>query len=189
MEENEVITGVCPSYGDTFNTLMKVDVNKATGKKNDLTYVPWAIAWQELKKKFPEANYKVYENEKGWNYHTDGKTAWVKVGVTVNGLEHIEYLPVMSYKNDSIPLDIVTSMHVNKAIQRATVKAIARHGLALYIYAGEDMPEEADYLCAKCNQIFNDSFIAMKTYAAYHKYVCPDCLKQAQIEAKQKKGE
>ena len=67
---------------------------------------------------------------------------WVKTGVTIKGLEHIEYLPVMDYRNKSIPLDSVTSFDVNKAIQRSLTKACARHGLGLYIYAGEDLPEE-----------------------------------------------
>ena len=65
----------------------------------------------------------------------------MKTGVTIEGLEHIEYLPVMDYRNVSIPLDKVTSMDVNKAIQRSLTKACARHGLGLYIYAGEDLPE------------------------------------------------
>ena len=59
----------------------------------------------------------------------------------MNGIEHIEYLPIMDYKNNSIPLEKVTSTDVNKAIQRSLTKAVARHGLGLYIYAGEDLPE------------------------------------------------
>ena len=74
------------------------------------------------------------------NYFTDGKTCWVKVGVTVNGIEHIEELPVMNNKNQSVPVANITSTEVNKSIQRALTKAIARHGLGLYIYAGEDLP-------------------------------------------------
>jgi hypothetical protein len=65
----------------------------------------------------------------------------VKVGVTVNGLEHINYLPVMNFRNESIKKENVNMMDINKAIQRCTVKAIALHGLGLYIYAGEDLPE------------------------------------------------
>lgn len=57
-------------------------------------------------------------------------------------LEHIEYLPVMDMKNASIPLGQITSFAVNKAIQRAMVKGISRHGLGLFVYAGEDLPEE-----------------------------------------------
>lgn len=127
--------------GNYFEELNKIDVSGKTEKKNGLTYLSWAWAWGEVKKKHPEANYTVYENKDGLFYHTDGNTCWVKVGVTVNGIEHIEYLPVMDYRNASIPVSKVTSFDVNKAVQRALTKAIARHGLGLYIYAGEDLPE------------------------------------------------
>lgn len=125
-----------------FTKLNAIDVNEHTEKKGNLTYLSWAWAWAEVKKIYPEANYTIYENENGWFYHTDGKTAWVKTGVTINGIEHIELLPVMDYKNRSIPLEDITSTDVNKAIQRSLTKACARHGLGLYIYAGEDLPEE-----------------------------------------------
>lgn len=125
-----------------FNVLNTINVNEHTDKKGGLTYLSWAWAWAEVKKKFPEANYTVYEDENGCIYHTDGRTAWVKTGVTINGIEHIEYLPVMDFKNKSIPLENITSFEVNKAIQRSLTKACARHGLGLYIYAGEDLPEE-----------------------------------------------
>jgi len=127
-----------------FSELNAIDVNSHTEKKNGLTYLSWAWAWAEVKKKFPDAIYTVYENESGWCYHTDGKTCWVKTGVTVNGIEHIEYLPVMDFRNQSIPFEKVTSFDVNKAIQRSLTKACARHGLGLYIYAGEDLPEDAE---------------------------------------------
>ena len=125
-----------------FTELYGVNVNGHTEKKNNLTYLSWAWAWGEIKKIHPDATYTVYENADGWNYHTDGRTCWVKTGVTVNGIEHIEYLPVMDYKNKSISIENVTSFDVNKAIQRSLTKACARHGLGLYIYAGEDLPEE-----------------------------------------------
>ena len=124
-----------------FETLNNINVNGNTETKNGLTYLSWAWAWAEVKKNFPNATYTVYENAQGWCYHTDGKTCWVKTGVTIEGLEHIEYLPVMDYKNNSIPAEKVTSFDVNKAIQRSLTKACARHGLGLYIYAGEDLPE------------------------------------------------
>ena len=124
-----------------FNTLNGINVNGKTEQKNGLTYLSWAWAWGEVKKLFPDATYAIYENADGWCYHTDGKTCWVKTGVTVNGIEHIEYLPVMDFKNKSIPANAVTSFDVNKAIQRSLTKAVARHGLGLYIYAGEDLPE------------------------------------------------
>lgn len=124
-----------------FTELNEIDVSKKIEKKNGLSYLSWAYAWGELKKRYPEATYTIYENAQGLFYHTDGRTAWVKTGVTVNGIEHIEYLPVMDYRNSSIPVDKLTSFDVNKAIQRSLTKAVARHGLGLYIYAGEDLPE------------------------------------------------
>lgn len=127
-----------------FKELYSKDVSEYTEKKNGLTYLSWAWAWAELKKVHPDATYKVYEREDGCIYWTDGKTAWVKTGVTVNGLEHIEYLPIMNYQNKSIPLAQITSFEVNKAIQRSLTKAVARHGLGLYVYAGEDLPEDAE---------------------------------------------
>ena len=126
-----------------FNTLNSVNCNEHTEKKNGLTYLSWAWAWAEVKKRYPSANYTIYENADGWNYFTDGRTCWVKTGVTIEGLEHIEYLPVMDYRNASIPFDKVTSFDVNKAIQRSLTKACARHGLGLYIYASEDLPEDS----------------------------------------------
>ena len=125
-----------------FERLNAVNVNDKTEKKNGLTYLSWAWAWGECKKVDPNATYQIYENADGLFYHTDGRTCWVKTGVTINGLEHIEYLPVMDYKNQSIPVEKVTSFDVNKAIQRSLTKACARHGLGLYIYAGEDLPEQ-----------------------------------------------
>ena len=125
-----------------FEVLNNIDVGDKIEKKNGLSYLSWAWAWGEIKKRHPDAIYTIYENAEGLFYHTDGKTAWVKTGVTVNGIEHIEYLPVMDYKNKSIPIENITSTDVNKAIQRSLTKAVARHGLGLYIYAGEDLPEE-----------------------------------------------
>ena len=131
---------------DIFNTLFQIDVSDHIEKKNGLDYLSWAWAWAEVKKLYPRSFYTIYETLDGRNYFDDGKTCWVKTGVTVvdgdYSLEHIEYLPVMDYKNASIAKDKVTSFDVNKAIQRSLTKACARHGLGLYVYAGEDLPEE-----------------------------------------------
>ena len=126
-----------------FAELNALNVGDKIEKKNGLSYLSWAWAWGEVKKLHPDAQYRIYENADGWNYHTDGRTCWVKTGVTVAGIEHIEYLPVMDNRNKSIPAENVTSFDVNKAIQRSLTKALARHGLGLYIYAGEDLPEDA----------------------------------------------
>ena len=124
-----------------FRNLNAINCNEHTEKKGNLTYLSWAWAWQMVKSNYPEAIYTIYENPDGWNYFTDGKTCWVKTGVTIGGIEHIEYLPVMDARNLSIPFDSVCSTDVNKAIQRSLTKACARHGLGLYIYAGEDLPD------------------------------------------------
>lgn len=161
-----------------FESLNAVNVNEHTESKNGLTYLSWAWAWGELKKRYPDSYYTIYENKDGLFYHTDGKTAWVKTGVTVvfdivtdesrehREIEHIEYLPVMDFKNKSIPVDMVTSFDVNKAIQRSLTKAVARHGLGLYIYAGEDLPEGEETkpsgntffsTCSKCGAEITDA--------------------------------
>lgn len=130
-----------------FEQLNSIDVNEHTEKKNGLTYLSWAWAWAKVKKLYPDANYTIYERETQFgpvNYFTDGMTCWVKTGVTVLGLEHIEELPVMDLRNKSIRLENVTSFDVNKTIQRSLTKALARHGLGLYIYAGEDLPEQEE---------------------------------------------
>lgn len=129
-----------------FETLNAINVNDKIEKKNGLSYLSWAYAWGEVKKIYPDANYIIYERETvngPINYFTDGRTCWVKTGVIISSIEHIEQLPVMDYKNKSIPLNNITSFDVNKAIQRSLTKALARHGLGLYIYAGEDLPEES----------------------------------------------
>ena len=128
-----------------FTKLNNINVNEKTEKKNGLTYLSWAWSWGEVKKLYPDANYVIYERETEFgpvNYFTDGRTCWVKTGVIINGIEHIEELPVMDFKNKSIPLEVLTSFDINKTIQRSLTKAVARHGLGLYIFAGEDLPEE-----------------------------------------------
>lgn len=143
-----------------FEVLSAIDVSSKVQKKEGMSYLPWAYAWGTLKKHYPDSTYNVYKNEEGKLYHSDSTGCWVEVGVTVEGLEHIEYFPVFDPKMKTVkmegyiytvfdkwkkqevekkvkPLD---SMIVNKSIQRALTKAIARHGLGLYIYAGEDLP-------------------------------------------------
>lgn len=120
--------------------------NKKTGETIYLSFLSWANAWDQLKRIYPDANYKVYESEIGWNYFTDGRTCWVKVGVTVEGIEHVETLPVYDFNFNPIPYEQTTSDHVNTAIQRALTKAIGRHGLGLGLYAGEDLQDKDDDL-------------------------------------------
>lgn len=145
-----------------FLELNKIDVSSFVEKKNGMNYLSWAYAWQEIKAKFPDANYKIYERENGVIYWDDGRTAWVKTGVTINGIEHIEYLPIMDYRNQSIPVEKITSFAVNTAIQRSLTKACARHGLGLYIYAGEDLPVETAEKQAETKNILHEGLIDIK---------------------------
>lgn len=186
-----------------FEQLNSINVNGKTEKKNGLTYLAWAWAWSEVKKLFPDATYTIYEDANGCFYHTDGKTCWVKTGVTVNGIEHIEYLPVMDFKNKSIPVDTVTSFDVNKAIQRSLTKAVARHGLGLYIYAGEDLPDgekqqENDApICERCGnpitsikkrygEMWDVAEMARYSALKYNRVMCADCMKQTDREGKER---
>ena len=125
-----------------FKELSSVSIKGKTDKKGKFDYLSWATAWSLIKSEYPDAQRNVYESEHtGLNFFTDGKTAYVKVGITINGMEHIDYLPVMDYRNNSIAIDKVTSMDVNTAIQRSTAKAIAMHGLGLSLWIGEDTLE------------------------------------------------
>ena len=182
-----------------FAELYAINVNKYVEKKNGLSYVSWPFAWGEVKKLHPDATYTIYENADGLFYHTDGRTCWVKTGVTVNGVEHIEYLPVMDFKNRSIPVEQVTSFDVNKAIQRSLTKAVARHGLGLYIYAGEDLPEseapeEKPVPAPKCSDcggmlypvkkrdgtMWSVNDMAEYSRRRFDRCLCADCMKKAE---------
>lgn len=126
----------------TFLVLSNISVKDKIERKGNLDYLSWANAWALLKLNYPDAQRIVYEcPHTGFNYFTDGRFAWVKVGIVVNGVEHIDYLPVMDYRNNSIPMEKMTAMDVNKTIQRSTAKAIAMHGLGLSLWTGEDIPE------------------------------------------------
>lgn len=139
-----------------FETLYNLDLSEEQREKNGLLYLPWATAWGEVKKKFPDATYKiykqpikitqtkedtVYEREVLRPWFDDGRTGWVSTGVTINGIEHIEDLAIMDYKNKSIPADSIMSTDAIKSIQRSLTKACARHGVALNIYKGEEFAE------------------------------------------------
>tara|TARA_R110002167_G_scaffold351008_1_gene563374 strand:- start:1219 stop:1830 length:612 start_codon:yes stop_codon:yes gene_type:complete len=122
-----------------FKELSSVSIKDKTDKKGKFSYLSWATAWSMIKTEHPTAQRKVYESEHtGLNFFTDGKTAYVKVGIIINDMEHIDYLPVMDYRNNSISIEKVSSMDVNTAIQRSTAKAIAMHGLGLSLWIGED---------------------------------------------------
>ena len=123
---------------NVYKNLSAISVADKVEKKGAYPYLSWAWAWHYVKQEYPTANRIVYENEMGMPYFTDGKFANVKVGIVINDIEHIDYLPVLDNANRSIPLTKMTSFDVNNAIQRATAKAIAMHGLGLSLWIGED---------------------------------------------------
>ena len=146
-----------------FETLSSIDLTDKVKRKKDLVYLPWSTAWAEVMKVYPDSTFRVIPqivdnmgNERFW--HDDGRTGWVQVGVTIGGVEMIETLAVMNFKNMSIPADEITSTDANKAMKRCLVKACAMHGLGLYIYMGEDIPEvtaKIQELQAKCIETMN----------------------------------
>lgn len=198
----------------TFEELSRLNVSDKVEKKNNLAYLSWAFAWAELKKNFPDAAATVYEtqdtNGNTVNYFTDGRTCYVKVGIrlTPDGIETVEMLPVMDFRNASIPAAKVTSYDVNKTIQRCKTKAIAEAtGIGLYIYAGEDLPEEEPkaapapreekkltFTCSECGALIANTIgrngeeiaasdilsIAKKNYG---RPLCAPCMKK--IKAKE----
>lgn len=126
-----------------YKELSELPIKRLVEKKGGLDYLSWSNAWDMLKKQYPSTQRKVYECEAtGLNYFTDGLSAYVKVGIIVNDIEHIDYLPVMDFRNKSIPTAKMTSFDVSKTIQRATAKAIAMHGLGLSLWTGEDIPSK-----------------------------------------------
>ena len=154
-----------------FKDLFIINVNENKKAKGKFDYLSWVFAWAEIKKQHPLATYKVYETPAGLNYWDDKRTAWVKTSVSVyikvgeclREIEHTEYLPIMDFSNKSMPIDKITSFDVNKAIQRSLTKACARHGIGLYVYAGEDLPEEKEEVVKQREQGYIDFISKAKT--------------------------
>lgn len=134
-----------------FEVLSSINLSSKVEKRGNLSYISWANCWHAVKQHYPDVQRTVFETENGVNYFHDTQTAWVKVGVTINNIEHIEMLPIMDMRNASIRLEKITSYDVNKSIQRCTVKALALHGLALNIYFKEGFEEEPKPIVPKAN--------------------------------------
>ena len=131
------------SKDSVYLKLKAIDVRPKVEKKGRADYLSWAYAWDMAMTEYPDMQRIIYESEHtGLNYFTDGNTAYVKVGIIINGKEIIDMLPVMDHRNKSIPVEKLCSFEVNKSIQRATVKAIAMHGLGLSLWTGEDIPSQ-----------------------------------------------
>ena len=143
-----------------FDELNAINVNDKTEKKKsggtELTYLSWTWAWAEVKKRYPEAHYEIVMHD-GLPYVYDENTGYmVFTTVTIDGITHMMWLPVMDGANKAMKnqpytystkyngektVDAATMFDVNKTIMRCLVKNLAMFGLGLYIYAGEDLPE------------------------------------------------
>lgn len=141
-----------------FETLFSINVGNHIEKKNGLSYLSWPYAWAEVKKRFPDATYSVkLFGENNLPYVYDENTGYmVFTNVTINNLTHEMWLPVMDNFNKSMKsvkytyssnyrknacVEAASMFDVNKAIMRCLVKNLAMFGLGLYIYSGEDLPE------------------------------------------------
>lgn len=146
----------------TFDILNAVNVNEHTETKDTgkvkLTYLSWAWAWSEVKKRFHDASYEIIKFN-GLPYVYDDKTGFmVYTTVTIDGITHEMWLPVMDGNNramldhpyevktkyNSFTVQPATMFDINKTIMRCLTKNLAMFGLGLYIYAGEDLPEVSD---------------------------------------------
>ncbi len=139
-----------------FAKMLTVDVRKFVTTKQNQKYMSWVHAWQEFKRIYPDANYKVIYSEFGIPYTVTPLGIMVRTEVTANGETLPMHLPVMnnamksmkevSYtyqtKNGEKQVEPATMMDVNKAIMRCLTKNIAMFGLGLFIYSGEDAPEQ-----------------------------------------------
>jgi len=135
LKETIKVSGVDSYFSDLVKTPCEVE------KKGQFNYVSWAEAWKLLKLKYPDATSKVYENQEGLPYFSTLKGAFVKVGVKVKDIEHICWYPVLDNQNKEVKLENLDVFILNKSLQRALAKAIALHGLGLYVFKGEDLPE------------------------------------------------
>ena len=119
--------------------LLKINVNEHTEKKGNLTYLSWAWAWAEILKHDPQATWEAHEFNGAPVCFLPDNSALVKVSVIINNHSKTCWLPVMDHRNRAITSP--DSFAINTSIMRCLVKSIALHGLGLYIYAGEDLPE------------------------------------------------
>ena len=123
----------------TFMKLFKTDVSKYTEKKGKYNYLSWAHAVQELKKVCPTARWGVTKAEDGSPFFQTACGYFVEVWVDVDGVSLSQVHPVLDNRNQ--PIENPNAFHINTSLQRALAKCIALHGLGLYIFAGEDLPE------------------------------------------------
>lgn len=176
-----------------FNTLYKLDVNENVEKKKTgntyLSYLSWAWAWAEVKKKFPQAQYSIQKFENNLPYVFDPNTGYmVFTTVTIDDMTYEMWLPVMDGANKAMKhepytykvikwengkrngftdkeVESASMFDINKTIMRCLVKNLAMFGLGLYIYAGEDLPEPqqaTDEQIKELRKLFKESADILK---------------------------
>jgi hypothetical protein len=157
---------MCKEIKEKFAELYSLDVGEYIEKKQGLSYLTWSYAWAEFKKIYPDATYEVKKDEQGRCYFGDENIGYmVYTTVTAGGLTYEMWLPVMDNANKSMKLnaytyqtrsgeksvEAISMFDINKAVMRCLVKNLAMFGLGLYIYAGEDLPEDIrEYTCSVC---------------------------------------
>jgi hypothetical protein len=169
-----------------FNELRKINVTEKVEKKNGLSYLSWAWAVDTLLQHDPMATWE-YKPHQMW-----GDTVMVFCEVNAFGVSRTAQLPVMDHRNKAISEP--DAFQVNTAMQRCLAKAISLHGIGLYIYAGEDLPEEAkedptDHLkivseaenMEDLKQAFTTAYKALKNN--------PEAIKQLDAAKEQRKKE
>jgi len=149
-------------------TLSAIDCSDHVEQKGKLTYLSWAWAWQKLMENFPDSTY-----DYAMPSSLENGTVEVSVSVTVQGVTHSMWLPVMDNRNKSIANP--TTRDISDARMRCLVKAIAMHGLGIYIYAGEDLPEAtktevvSDEQAAEIKALLEETGADVKQFLKYFK--------------------
>ena len=181
---------MCKEIKEKFQELYSLDVGKYVEEKQGLSYLTWSYAWAEFKKIYPDATYEVKKDEQGRCYFGDEQIGYmVYTTVTAGGLSYEMWLPVMDNANKSMKLnaykyqtrsgeksvDAISMFDINKAVMRCLVKNLAMFGLGLYIYAGEDLPEDIkEYVCTDCGKNV-DSGLAQRATKVFGTILCKEC--------------
>ena len=146
-----------------FEVLRKHNVSEHMEKKGQFNYLSWAYAVEELRKLKPDATWRVIKDENGYPYTSTPAGHFVEVEVTVDDISLSQIHPVLDHRNQSI--EQPNAFQINTSIQRCLAKAIALHGLGLYIFRGEDLPEseplskgQLEEIDSLLRQISDDAF-------------------------------
>lgn len=194
---------MCKEIKEKFSELYSLNVNEYVEKKQGLSYLTWSFAWAEFKKIYPDATYEVKKDEQGRCYFGDAEIGYmVYTSVTAGGLTYEMWLPVMDNANKSMKLnaykyktrtgeksvEAISMFDINKAVMRCLVKNLAMFGLGLYIYAGEDLPEDIrEYICSVCGQEVKGAKTSKGVKSAKEVFdacggKCADCYRKEKAE-------